>query len=170
MHDRWGNRTGAIAASAAGRSAPDQHSGTGPRLIFTLRTANSGEYKMPATPTDINIVQRAAEITAAENTSLIYWDHGQSANEGEKPGSHALANDCWSANTMYEHTLSGFAGLQPDKTLWTAEQNNILAQLLANAVAAQAKLDAILGVSTQEHVRVNNNLAASTASLLASLP
>ena len=33
--------------------------------------------------------------------------------ESEKPGAHAIANDCWSANTMYEHTISL---LPPDQT------------------------------------------------------
>ena len=124
---------------------------------------------MTALPLDINVVQRSQEVTAIETTSLIYWHRAMAESEDVHPGIHAFGQDCWSTGTNYEHAYSMYSGLQPDKTLWTTEQNNILAALLANFVAAQGKVDAIIGVASEETVRVNNDLAAQVTTLLASL-
>ena len=67
---------------------------------------------------------------------------------------------------MLEHYISL---LPPDQTTWTTEEQTALADLQANAQAAQTALDDILGVSTQEHNRVNNNLATYVTNFIANL-
>ena len=113
-----------------------------------------------------NILALTQLITNTENFGLIYWGRGTNANQNEKIGANEVANDCWAATTFFEHYISL---LPPDRTTWTAEENNVFTLLQNNATAAQTKLDAILGEASQEIVRVNTNLATFVTSLLASL-
>jgi hypothetical protein len=119
---------------------------------------------MTATVPMQNLLALAQLITDTENNSLIYWQRGIAAKHIF--GADLVANDCWAATTMLEHYISL---LPPDQTTWTTEENNVLTQLKANATAAQTKVDAIIGVSSQETTRVNANLATAVAAVLASL-
>ena len=112
------------------------------------------------------LLDHVLNFTQTENTSLIYWNRGQWAIEAQLPGAHAIANDCWAATSLFEHYDSA---LDPNPANRTAEEVTVYNTLQANATASQAKLDAILGVSTEETVRVNTNVATFVAGVLASL-
>ena len=112
------------------------------------------------------LVNHVLRFTQTENTGLIYILRGWLANQSVSIGANEVGDDCWATTSLYEHFDSA---LPPDQTTWTTEETTIFNALQAKALASQAKLDEILGVASEETVRVNANVAALAASLLASL-
>lgn len=121
---------------------------------------------MTASAQITQLVNHVLRFTQTENTGIIYVLRAWLANQSVTIGANEVGDDCWAATSFFEHFDSA---LPPDQTTWTAEETTVFNALKANALASQAKLDAILGVASQETVRVNANVATLAASVLASL-
>src|SRR5437868_4765715 len=98
----------------------------------------------------------AGEFTKIENTAIVYvlrgWFGALIRPENATEIVQA-SDDVWAAQTLFEHFDSE---LNSDPATRTRESKAVLAELKAQAEAAQERLNQILGGDTDEDERIND--------------